>query len=238
MLGVGSCRNFKSNQITYDKQHRIRPLYNYWNKWCMDIKCLHNHGCRNWPLRSGRNKGQGVPLFRCHNGASQKWDLVNGATFKNRANKKCLDFTIKGPPMGLSMQPCNQGTRQNFWYKLGVTISQGKKGKKLYVRDDYGKFKADRRTYQVEFKGNFIFMNMGDWYYIKGNGNYVHTYEKTKCRHDAMYLSVTPDGKKMNFWHKDDGSGRQRWKVKLREGGFNIMIVKGVSGGRKYLSST
>jgi hypothetical protein len=56
------------------------------------------------------------------------------------------------------------------------------------------------------------------------------------------YLSANEDGTIVDLWGEDDGSGRQKWEfipVKSDgsgDEGFYIVVMGGVSGGRKYLS--
>jgi len=55
-------------------------------------------------------------------------------------------------------------------------------------------------------------------------------------------LSVTSDGTKVDLWTHDDVSGRQRWVITdaagVDDAYCNIEIYDGVSGTRKYLSTT
>jgi len=57
---------------------------------------------------------------------------------------------------------------------------------------------------------------------------------------DNSYMSVNSAGTQVDWWPVDDGSGRQRWKIKgpLAGGGYNIIVAGGVRGKRKYLSTT
>jgi hypothetical protein len=53
-------------------------------------------------------------------------------------------------------------------------------------------------------------------------------------------MSVNSAGTVVDWWQFDDGSGRQRWKIKgpVAGGGYNIIVAGGVKGKRKYLSTT
>jgi len=58
-------------------------------------------------------------------------------------------------------------------------------------------------------------------------------------------FSCTWDGKKVDLYHKDDGSGRQRWVFipngrdpKSNQPVFNIRVLRGVDNGRVWLSCT
>lgn len=54
-------------------------------------------------------------------------------------------------------------------------------------------------------------------------------------------LSCTDDGKLVDLWTCDDGSGRQKWKISRVAGYddvYNIIIVKGVNSSYSYLSAT
>jgi hypothetical protein len=109
----------------------------------------------------------------------------------------------------------------------------------------------------------FKFVKAGkDWYNIMATncmykGGYGHgngDYKKWKNPHrrrnsftwkggfglDNSYMSVNSAGTKVDWWQVDDGSGRQRWKIKgpLAGGGYNIIVAGGVKGKRKYLSTT
>jgi len=53
------------------------------------------------------------------------------------------------------------------------------------------------------------------------------------------YLSCTADGSKVDLWHEDDNSGRQKWA--FNEVGsqlYQITVAAGVEGNRRYLSCT
>merc|ERR1712129_227508 len=81
------------------------------------------------------------------------------------------------------------------------------------------------------------------WNLVKAGKGYYHIMlsfgvEGRGLRLDDSYLSVTPNGQKVDVYGKDDASGRQRWKIIKQSGYFNIMIIGGVSGKRKYLSTT
>jgi len=53
------------------------------------------------------------------------------------------------------------------------------------------------------------------------------------------YLSVNPDGTRVDLYTHNDASGRQEWRVTKTENGYyNIQIASGVSNGRNYLSVT
>lgn len=54
-------------------------------------------------------------------------------------------------------------------------------------------------------------------------------------------LSCTGDGKTVDLWSNDDGSGRQRWtfvlsKVRGEQEVYNIVVEKGLTSDRKFLS--
>ena len=54
-------------------------------------------------------------------------------------------------------------------------------------------------------------------------------------------LSCTDDGKLVDLWTGDDGSGRQKWQLSPVDGYddvYNIRIVKGINSSYTYLSAT
>lgn len=53
------------------------------------------------------------------------------------------------------------------------------------------------------------------------------------------FLSVVPDGSKVDLWDKDDGSGRQRWtivQVGTKKDVFHLIIKQGRTSDKKFLS--
>lgn len=85
-------------------------------------------------------------------------------------------------------------------------------------------------------KWNFIFQgydsNNRPYYHIEIAGG-VHTNRK--------YLSTVYNGGKVDLYHIDDGSGRQRWYVNNHSFPFgwnSISAVDGVNPQREYLSRT
>jgi len=56
------------------------------------------------------------------------------------------------------------------------------------------------------------FIKVGkDWYNIILTGGMVN---RGDLRLGNSYLSTTSKGDRVDLWNQDDGSGRQRWKVK------------------------
>merc|ERR1719266_1707082 len=127
-----------------------------------------------------------------------------------------------------------------FWWNIGqplqiqggtsdgrVWLSTTKDGKKV----DLWKVNGNRQKWQ------FIQREKG-WYNIMLTGSMIKDRKDLKLGN--AYLSVTKDGKTLDLYAKDDGSGRQRWKIKkLKDGYYNIMVAcvkkNCVKGGRKYL---
>lgn len=69
----------------------------------------------------------------------------------------------------------------------------------------------------------------------------IKIYQSKGLSTDRCYLSCTENGEKVDLWHTDDGSGRQRWiaePVPGKENIFTIRIAGGVCTDRKYLSCT
>jgi len=69
---------------------------------------------------------------------------------------------------------------------------------------------------------------------------YLHVFLNLNLRahgvHGKHLLSSTEDGSKVDLWHTDDHSGRQKWKLIAGPGYFNIVVHGGVHGGRHFLS--
>lgn len=53
------------------------------------------------------------------------------------------------------------------------------------------------------------------------------------------FLSATRDGVRVDLWHVDDGSRRQRWRLIPGDGGawYHVVVDGGVTGSRRYLAS-
>jgi len=131
---------------------------------------------------------------------------------------------------------CHTGANQNFWWNTGapINIQKGVRGNRRFISTTSNGGKVDLWT-SVGIRQKWNLVKAGKGYYhimlscgVEGRG----------LRLDNSYLSVTPNGQKVDVYDKDDASGRQRWKIIKKSGYFNIMIKGGVSGKRKYLSTT
>lgn len=84
-------------------------------------------------------------------------------------------------------------------------------------------------------KWNFIFQG-----YDSNNRPYYHIEIAGGVYTNRKYLSTVYNGSKVDLWHTDDGSGRQRWIIKGYNfpylGWLSISAVGGVYPWRKYLS--
>jgi len=221
------CRDSKRFQWTLNKkQQMVSPL----EGWCLDMH------------RGNRR----VYMHRCHNGNNQKWYWKNGANLVNKHNNQCLT-SCYGNQFKPRVQGCRPGwARQRYWWNLGQSLVIKNEPMEKSMRFIAGsrdgvRIKGLRDTYRANYQTPNRCTQQGlcgmtRWTLIKVDPDSNWYWIRMEAYNS--FLSTTPDGKKTFLWHEEDGSGRQRWKVKhLKDGFFHIMPVGGVKGTRKYLSS-
>jgi len=210
-----SCQTWK-----FDKQKRI--ISTTYRGFCVDRATNNNN----------------LQLNRCHNGRNQKWYFKDRAQLKTYDSGSCLNWHTGNN--NLFMHKCHTGLNQNFWWNTGLPINVmgGVSGNRKWLSTTSDGGKVD------------LWLAAGSrqkWNLVKAGKGYYHIMlsfgvEGRGLRFDNAYLSVTSNGEKVDVYDKDDASGRQRWKIIKRGRGrgryFNIMIAGGVSGNRKYLSTT
>jgi len=209
----GKCQDWK-----FDNKKRIVSLK--YRGYCFD-------------RHTGNNN---LFLGGCHNGRNQKWYFQDRAQLKTYDQSgRCLDWHTHNNNLYLH-HGCHTGTNQNFWWNTGapINIQKGVRGNRRFLSTTSNGGKVDLWT-SVGIRQKWNLVKAGKGYYhimlsfgVEGRG----------LRLDNSYLSVTPNGQKVDVYGKDDASGRQRWKIIKKSGYFNIMINGGVSGKRKYLSTT
>jgi len=216
----------------FDKKQRMKLWYGRHKGRCWDHHMINNN----------------LYLGGCHNGKNQKWYFGSRNTmhnkWKNRNN--CLDWHMGND--NLFMGGCHTGVNQQFWWNTGVSmeIKGGVKSNRkffTYARNARGTYLGVQKTNKNQQTIKFYKVGK-DYYNIKAtncifSGGYSNLKWKGGYSLDNSYLSVNSQGTTVDIWHSDDGSGRQRWKVKgpLPGGGYYIMIAGGVKGKRKYLST-
>lgn len=129
-------------------------------------------------------------------------------------------------------------TREGRWRHEHVeeTLSGGNKiGFDVY-------FSRKGEPFFLENKGDGGYLNWAFTGY-KRDGNQI--WEESRLQiiqgisNDRCFLSCTEDGSRVDLWHTDDGSGRQRWFLKgLGNNEYNILVLEGVQGDKRYLSCT
>merc|ERR1712241_125052 len=98
-------------------------------------------------------------------------------------------------------------------------LSTTKNGNKVFLGAKNGervKLQLRNKKWTETVSGNrqkwqFIEVVKG-WYNIMLTGSMIE--KRNDLRLGNAYLSVTKDGKELDLYAKDDGSGRQRWKLK------------------------
>jgi len=241
------------------------PLLSPWkSNWCVtpagrngNIEMKQWSTCLSWyfdkkkRIRSSTYKGycfdrhmgnNNLFLGGCHNGRNQKWYFKDRAQLKTYDQSgRCLDWHTGNNNLYLH-HGCHTGLNQNFWWDTGanIKIQGGVKGNKKFLATSQG---GDRMWLGTSVSGA-----RQRWNLVKAGKGYYHIMSsygiiegRRGLRLDNAYLSVSPNGQKVDVYDKDDATGRQRWKVIKKGRGrsryFNIMIVGGVSGKRKYLST-
>merc|ERR1711956_166566 len=160
----------------------------------------------------------------------------------------------------LFMGGCHSGVNQQFWWNTGAKLEILKgvgywrhrrfyRSTRKYLRwHPHGSYTFLSPKLWANQQETLKFVKVGkDWYNIMatnsiwkyGYYNGGHFSWRNGFSLDNSYLSVNSQGTRVNFWTADDGSGRQRWKIKgpIAGGGYNIIVAGGVKGNRKYLST-
>jgi len=239
--------NWGGSQMVYDshwlfdKKQRMKLWYG-------------RHRGRCWDHHMGNNN---LYFGGCHNGNNQKWYFGSRNTMHNkwRNRHNCLDWHMGNH--NLFMGGCHSGVNQQFWWNTGVRMEI--KGGVGYWRHRRF-YKSSRKYLMWQWNGRSTFLwgkyrnhlrqtikfyKVGkDYYNIKAtnciwNGGYSGWNWRGGYSLDNSYLSVNSQGTRVDFWQYDDGSGRQRWKIRgpIAGGGYNIIVAGGVKGKRKYLST-
>jgi len=208
----------------FDKAQRIKLWYG-------------RHRNRCWDHHMGNNN-----LFfgGCHNGNNQKWYFASRNTMRNRwrHGHACIDWHTGNH--NLYMHRCHSGTNQQFWFNTGslLKIKGGVRGNRRYMMwwsNGAMTFLWPKRN-PWRNRQTLRFMKTGnDWYNIMATNCVYRGHYSV----DNSYLSANSAGTKVDLWRRDDGSGRQRWKVKgpIAGGGYQIIVAAGVRGKRKFLST-
>jgi len=189
---------------------------------------------------NGGNGARNIVLHKCHNGLNQKWYWADGATLKNKKDKKkCVTWT--GASQLKLQAPCTQDENQNFWWNTGksIQISKGVSGNRKFLSSNnrgtkIDLFHMDDGSGRQHWKFEKVLGT--DTYNIKLT-NGIWADRGGKINLDNAYLSCNQDGSVVDIWGQGLGK-RQRWKVKKVKDGFNIMVAGDVKGKRKYLSTT
>jgi len=133
--------------------------------------------------------------------------------------------------------------KQAFWWNVGqpLKIKGGTTGGRQWLSVTHDGRKVDLSKVNGNRQKWLFFQREDGWYNILLTGSMIR-YRKDLTLNN-MYLSVSKDGKKVDLWNTDDGSGRQRWKIKkLKDGHYNILVKcfekNCVNGTRRYLSTT